>query len=186
MPNSFKFESKETFRDWLTDNCKTAEGVWLIFGKNSTVRTLSTNDALEEALCFGWIDGQMKSIDDSTYIKYFSQRRKNSKWSEKNKKLVSMLEQQGRMTDFGRTKIEEAKQNGSWDAPKAPPITDEQVAELESLLKGIVPAYANFIKKPPSVRRAFAGFYYEAKAEDTRARRLTRIIDRLNRDLNLM
>ena len=71
---------------------------------------MKADEALEEALCFGWIDGQMKSMNETSYRKYFSLRRDNSKWSEKNKKLVEQLEKQGIMTDYGRKKIEEAKQ----------------------------------------------------------------------------
>ena len=63
---------------------------------------MSANDALEEALCFGWIDGQMRSIDDKTYVKYFSVRGKNSKWSDNNKAIAEELEKQGVMTDYGR------------------------------------------------------------------------------------
>jgi uncharacterized protein YdeI (YjbR/CyaY-like superfamily) len=123
-----QFATQNEFRDWLLANNASNEGAWLIFGKNGGPHTLSANEALEEALCFGWIDGQLKSIDDRTYLKYFSPRRKGSKWSEKNKNIVDALEKQGRMTDYGRAKIEEAKQSGLWDAPKAPPISDEQIA----------------------------------------------------------
>ena len=83
-----------------------------ILGKAGGSKTIKAGEALEEALCFGWIDGQMQSLDDKTYRKYFSQRRGKSKWSEKNKQLVQMLEEQGRMTDSGRKKIAEAKANG--------------------------------------------------------------------------
>ena len=77
------------------------EGVWLILGKAGGPKTIKAGEALEEALCFGWIDGQMQSLDDKTYRKYFSQRRGKRKWSEKNKQLVQRLEEQGRMTDSG-------------------------------------------------------------------------------------
>lgn len=73
-----------------------------MFGKPGGPVTLKANEALEEALCFGWIDGQMQSIDELSYIKYFKQRSIKSKWSEKNKKLVEKLECNGQMTDFGR------------------------------------------------------------------------------------
>ncbi len=96
-------------------------------GKAGGPKTIGANEALEEALCFGWIDGQMKSIDDNKYIKYFSSRRENSKWSEKNKALVEKLEKQGLMTDYGKVKIEEAKKNGQWDAPKPAEITDDRM-----------------------------------------------------------
>jgi len=100
-------------------------------------------EALEEALCFGWIDGQMQSLDEKTYRKYFSLRREKSKWSEKNKALVKSLEERGLMTEFGREKIEEARKNGQWDtAPTA--VTEEQIEQLSNLLEGHEPACANF------------------------------------------
>ncbi len=82
------FTSRDEFRNWLEENCLSSGGVWLLFGKSGGPKTIGANEALEEALCFGWIDGQMKSIDDNKYIKYYSSRRENSKWSEKNKSLV--------------------------------------------------------------------------------------------------
>ena len=73
--------------------------MWLVFGKGGGPATLRANEALEEALCFGWIDGQMKSLDETRYKKYFARRTSKSKWSEKNKQLVAELEKQGLMTD---------------------------------------------------------------------------------------
>ena len=85
------FSSRKDFRVWLRKNAETAGGVWLVFGKTKDLVTLTANDALEEALCFGWIDGQMKSIDNTKYKKYFAQRRDKSPWSDKNKKIAEML-----------------------------------------------------------------------------------------------
>ena len=99
-----------------------------MFGKAKSVVTLSANDALEEALCFGWIDGQMQSIDSTKYHKYFAPRRKKSPWSDKNKKLTEVLRDKGIMTELGEKAIEEAKQNGMWDASKSAPVTEEQLA----------------------------------------------------------
>jgi len=110
-------------RAWLDKHSTSSDGVWLLFGKKGGPVTLTAGEALEEALCFGWIDGQMKSIDDKTYKKYFSIRRANSKWSDKNKALAEQLEQQGKMNDFGRAKIEEARNNGQWNAAKYPAVT---------------------------------------------------------------
>lgn len=87
MDNCLQFETRQEFRVWLTENVTTSEGVWLIFGKTKQVKTLKAGEALEEALCFGWIDGVMKKVDEHSYLKYFARRRKNSKWSEKTKKL---------------------------------------------------------------------------------------------------
>ena len=130
IENILKFASREEFRSWLSEHCTTSAGIWLLFGKAGGPKTIKAGEALEEALCFGWIDGQMQSIDAQTYKKYFSMRRDKSKWSEKNKALAISLEKQGLMTDFGRAKIEEARKNGQWDAPKPAAVTQEQIDQV--------------------------------------------------------
>ena len=186
MAEYLHFASRTDFRDWLGENYVSSEGVWLLFGKPGGPKAIRAGEALEEALCYGWIDGQMHSIDEKSYIKYFSQRRKNSKWSNKNKSLVEALEKQGMMTDYGRAKIEEAKKNGQWDAPKAEVITEEQMGKVADLLKGHEPAHENFLAMPPSVRKTYARAYYDAKTDDGRAKRLAWMIGRLNNNLKPM
>ena len=144
MTELLQFSNRSDFRKWLSENCLSNDGVWLLFGKSGGPKTLKASEALEEALCFGWIDGQMQRIDEKSYKKYFSPRRENSKWSEKNKTIVKQLEENGLMTDFGREKIEKAKKNGQWDAPKSPAITEEQIALLSELLIDYEPAHTNF------------------------------------------
>jgi uncharacterized protein YdeI (YjbR/CyaY-like superfamily) len=186
MNEQLHFPSRNDFRNWLNDNCTTSGGVWLLFGKSGGPKTLKANEALEEALCFGWIDGQMQSIDDKSYIKYFSMRRKNSKWSDKNKSIVETLEKQGVMTDYGRAKIDEAKKNGQWDAPKAEAVTDEQMAFIADLLKKHEPAYTNYMAMPPSVKKTYTRGYFDAKTEASREKRLKWMIERLNQNLKPM
>jgi uncharacterized protein YdeI (YjbR/CyaY-like superfamily) len=108
VPELF-FPTRAAFRAWLQENAETSEGVWLVLGKKKAVVTLSANDALEEALCFGWIDGQMQGIDETKYHKYFARRRAKSVWSDKNKKLVEMLRVKGIMTELGEKAVETAK-----------------------------------------------------------------------------
>lgn len=180
------FAGREDFRQWLAGHCQSEEGVWLLFGKAGGPKTLTAGEALEEALCFGWIDGQMQRIDEKTYRKYFSMRREKSKWSEKNKALAARLEAQGLMTEFGRKKIEEARVSGQWDAQAPAPVTEEQVARLSALLEGHEPACANFRAMPPSVRRTYARAYYDAKTDAGRKKRITWMIDRLNQNLRPM
>ena len=181
-----EFADREAFRKWLNDNCLSSEGVWLLFGKAGGPKTIKAGEALEEALCFGWIDGQMQSLDDKTYKKYFSQRRENSKWSEKNKGLVKSLEERGIMTDFGRKKIEEAKKNGQWDAPKSIEITEEHIAQVSTVLKEYEPAYTNFQAMSPSVKKTYARAYFDAKTDAGREKRIAWMVDRLNRNLKPM
>jgi len=186
LDEHLQFVSRDEFRDWLKDNCLADDGVWLLFGKQGGPKTLKASAALEEALCFGWIDGQMQSIDDQSYIKYFSQRRKNSKWSEKNKALVETLDKLGMMTESGRAKIEAAKENGQWDAPKPPAITDEQIAIVSGLLEQHQQAFSNFQAMSPSVKKTYTRAYFDAKTEEGRAKRLTWMIERLNKNLKPM
>lgn len=186
MSDIMEFADRAAFREWLTQHCTSSAGVWLLFGKSGGPKTIKAGEALEEALCFGWIDGQMQSIDDKTYQKYFSMRREKSKWSEKNKALVKSLEERGLMTDFGRKKIEEAKQNGQWDAPKAMAVTEEQIAMLLSLLQGYEPACTNFQAMSPSVKKTYTRAYFDAKTDAGRKKRIAWIVDRLNQNLKPM
>lgn len=186
MNELLEFSNRNDFRQWLCEYCLSSAGVWLLFGKAGGPKTIKASEALEEALCFGWIDGQMQSIDEKTYKKYFSLRRENSKWSEKNKALIEQLETQGLMTDYGRKKIEEAKKNGQWSAPKPPAVTDEQIASLSDLLKEHEPAYTNFQAMSFSVKKTYTRAYLDAKTEEGRTKRLSWMIERLNKNLKPM
>ena len=186
MNEVLTFAGREEFREWLSRNCLSEEGVWLLFGKAGGPKTIKAGEALEEALCFGWIDGQMKSIDEKSYRKYFSMRREKSKWSEKNKALVKSLEERGLMTDRGIEKIEAAKRNGQWDAPRPAAITDDQVEAVAALLEGHEPACANFRAMAPSARKTYARAYFDAKTDAGRARRLAWMTERLDQNLKPM
>jgi len=186
MTEYLVFTSREEFRAWLQANCLSSGGVWLLFGKPGGPKTVTAHEALEEALCFGWIDGQMQSIDDKTYIKYFSIRRKNSKWSDKNKALTETLETKGLMTEYGSAKIREAKQNGQWDAPNPLIVTNEQIAILTDLLQEHELACTNFLAISPSVKKTYTRAYLDAKTDEGRSKRLAWIIERLNKNLKPM
>ncbi len=186
MDEIMEFANREEFRKWLYDHCLSNDGVWLLFGKTGGPKTIKAGEALEEALCFGWIDGQMQSIDDKTYKKYFSMRREKSKWSEKNKTLVKKLEERGLMTDFGRKKIEEAQKNGQWDAPKPMAVTEEQIEHLSALLEGYEPAFTNFQAMSLSVKKTYTRAYFDAKTDAGRERRIAWMVDRLDKNLKPM
>lgn len=186
MGDIMEFSGREEFRKWLYENCLSSEGVWLLFGKSGGPKTIKASEALEEALCFGWIDGQMQPIDAQTYKKYFSMRRAKSKWSEKNKALVRSLEERGLMTDFGREKVEEAQKNGQWYAPDPMAVTEEQIACLSALLEGHEPAFTNFQAMPLSARKTYTRAYFDAKTDAGRERRIAWLVDRLNRNLRPM
>ena len=109
MADQIIFSGREEFRRWLSKNHNISKGVWLVFSKVNTLKTLKPGEALEEALCFGWIDGQMQSLGDEKYLKKFTPRTKDSKWSETNRISASRLIECGRMTEHGLAAIEQAK-----------------------------------------------------------------------------
>ena len=180
------FPTRNDFRIWLCKNAEASDGVWLLFGKTNAVVSLTANDALEEALCFGWIDGQIKSVDNTQYKKYFTRRRDKSPWSEKNKKIVEMLRKKKLMNKLGETAIETAIKNGIWNAKRHEPITAEQVKVFSKKLKGISPAFDNFSKMSFSVRSIYTKRYLSFKTEESRQRDFIKIIDRLNNNLKPM
>ncbi len=186
MSDIMEFANREEFRKWLYEHCLSNAGVWLLFGKAGGPKTIKAGEALEEALCFGWIDGQMQRIDDKTYKKYFSMRREKSKWSEKNKALAKSLEERGLMTDFGRKKIEEAQKNGQWHVPNSMAVTEEQIACLSTLLEGYEPACTNFGAMSLSVKKTYTRAYFDAKTDAGREKRIAWIVDRLNKNLKPM
>ena len=186
MDNPLEFPDRTAFRKWLDKNYESSEGVWLLFGKKGGPKTLSASEALEEALCCGWIDGQMKSLDSTKYKKYFACRRANSNWSEKNKALVQELEDRGLMTDFGRRKISEAKELGQWDTPKKTEISQEQITDIYGLLEAHEPAYTNFQAMSPSVKKTYARAYFDAKTEAGRESRFSWMLECLNKNLKPM
>jgi len=186
MDKTLTFANRQAFRDWLGMNGTESDGIWLLFRKKGELVTLSANDALEEALCHGWIDGQMQSVDDSTYKKYFARRMPKSKWSVKNKELAQALMEKGLMAQQGLEAIERAKENGSWDNAERIVIDDEQIELFKETIKPYEPAYTNLLAMSHSVQRTYTGFYLDAKSDKTRQARLERIIDRLNRNLKPM
>jgi len=180
------FADRGDLRTWLAANAETSGGVWLVFGKTKAVVTLTANEALEEALCYGWIDGQMKSVDGTKYLKYFARRRPKSVWSEKNKKTVEALRQRGIMTELGEQAVETAKQNGTWDAPRGEPITESHVEALAAKLADFPAAHANFEAMPRSARFTYTGLYHSYRTEEGRQRGFEMIIERLEKNLKPM
>lgn len=180
MKNEFMFNSRDEFRNWLIENHATSDGIWIVFGKGGNLKTIKAEEALEEALCFGWIDGQLNSINEEKYLKKFTPRRRGSNWSEKNKKLFDKLIDSGKMNDAGLKAGNEAKKDGRWDMPKPEPINEEQVEILINALCGSEPALSNFMEMSMSVKKTYAALYLDAKKEDTRIKRLEKIIGRLN------
>ena len=104
------FQSQKKWRDWLTKNHAAFDGVWLrLYKKNTDIKSINHDQALDEALCFGWIDGQAKSYDEQSYLQKFTPRRKGSTWSKRNTAKVEQLIKEGKMHSSGLAEVEKAK-----------------------------------------------------------------------------
>ena len=182
MSEQLTFKDRSAFRSWLKKNHARPMGLWLVFGKNKAVETLTPEEALEEALCFGWIDGLIKRVDEARYIKFFSPRRTKSVWSEKNKKTAEKLMRSGRMAAPGRHAIGKAKAEGSWDKPQRPVVTAEDIERFSRLIASNRKASINFQNMPPSAKKLYTGYYLDAKHESTRQRRLEKLIGLLEQN----
>ena len=171
-----EFSNRAEFRNWLHKNVETSKGVWIRFIKDSSKSSITADEALNESLCFGWIDGQMKSEGDRSYIKYFAPRTKNSKWSEKNKKTVEKLRKESLMTEYGEREIKKAVENGRWNKSVNKPDFDKLISDFRDIIKGDPTLLRDYENKSMSVKKQFAGFYFEAKTDETRKKRLDKII----------
>jgi uncharacterized protein YdeI (YjbR/CyaY-like superfamily)/ribosomal protein S18 acetylase RimI-like enzyme len=185
MAEIITFSARQEFRAWLEKNYA-ENGIWLLFGKRGGPKTLSANEALEEALCFGWIDGQMESLDEYSYKKYFARRTKSSKWSDRNKKIAQDLTERGLISAHGMQAIEHAKQNGQWEKSNRVVISEKDVTDFDEILQEYDVACQNFRSMSPSIQKNYTGFYLDAKTEKTRQARLARIVERLNQNLKPM
>jgi len=172
------FNNRSEFRTWLKKNHSQPESIWMVFLKNEKT-AFKYKEALEEALCYGWIDSIIKRIDEKKYKIKFSPRRKNSIWSEKNKNTVKALIQQGKMTVHGQAAINEAKKNGNWDKDIKPVITPEMTTLLRIKLKEEKKLLTVYDKMSASSQGFFAYYYYDAKKDETKERRFKKILEHI-------
>jgi uncharacterized protein YdeI (YjbR/CyaY-like superfamily) len=171
-----KPKSRAEWRAWLETHHAAAAGVWLVFAKkHSKLPTVSYNDAVEEALCFGWIDAVMNPIDDTFYMQLFTPRKPKSAWAASNKARVEKLIAAGLMTEAGMKTIELAKATGTWgalDAVEAMTMPDD----LLRALKKTAGAKKTFDAYTPSVKKQCLYYVSEAKKPETRAKRIAAIV----------
>lgn len=164
--------NRAAWRRWLEANHDTRTEVWLVFYKAHTNKAnLSYGDAVEEAICFGWIDGVKKSLDDARYTHRFSPRTASSQWSATNRKRAEKMLRGGHVTRAGRQAIDRAKRSGTWN-PKAAPVDTSVPRELSERLDGHPEAKKFFDSLAPTYRAQFTGWINAAKRDDTKQRRL--------------
>ena len=168
---------------WLADRHATSDGVWLALAKRGgqPPTRLTYQDALEEALCFGWIDGQVRRFDADSYRQRFTPRRKRSAWSKRNVELAERLIHEHRMKPAGEAAIEQARSDGRWDAAYAGSASIELPDDLAQALAAEPKAAAMFALLTSQNRYAILYRLATAKRSDTRSRRLATFIDMLAR-----
>jgi uncharacterized protein YdeI (YjbR/CyaY-like superfamily) len=173
------FKDKYKWRSWLEKNHEREKEVWLIhYKKHSGKIGLKYDDAVDEAICFGWIDGKLKSIDEDKFILRYSPRKSRSVWSKINKYKALKLIEDGSMNKAGLAKIEEAKKNGYWDAAYTNKKQDEVPKNLAEALSEDQSARENFFNFANSYRNMYIGWINNAKTEETRKRRTIEVVKR--------
>ena len=170
-------KTRGQWRSWLAEHHDREKELWLIFFKKHTGRAgLTYEGAVQEALCFGWIDGILKRIDDEKHTIRFSPRRKNSIWSATNKKRVAKMISEERMTEAGLAKVEQAKRNGQWDNASLQRPVPDVPSELTKAMAKNRAARQNFEKLAPSYRRQYIWWIAIAKRDETRRQRVAEAV----------
>lgn len=180
VPEDLFFPSAEAFEEWLVANHASSSGLWLRLAKKVPgVESLDYVQALDVALCHGWIDGQKKSLDATHWLQRFTPRRPRSTWSKVNRDKVAALLEQGRMRPAGLLEVERAKADGRWEAAYDGSRTATVPEDLELALAGN-PAAREFFATLDS-RNRYAVLYrvQEAKKPETRARRIEKFVTML-------
>ena len=171
------------WRAWLAEHHADPTGVWLVLAKKGTENptSLTYDQALEEALCHGWIDGQARRRDEATYRQRFTPRRKRSAWSKRNTGIAERLHAEGRMHPAGQAEVERAKADGRWDAAYAGQASIEVPPDLAEALAAEPKAQAMFEALNSQNRYAVLYRITTAKRSDTRARRIEQFVAMLAR-----
>ena len=170
------------WRDWLVEHGDAAPGVWLVFAKKgSGVDSPTYGEAVDEALCSGWVDGKKLTRDAQTYVLRFTPRRPRSVWSQVNVEKVARLSEQGRMRAGGLAAVETARANGQWDRAYASPSTIEVPDDLRAALDAEPAAAQAFAGLDGTNRYAVLYRVQDAKRPETRARRIATYVAMLAR-----
>ena len=176
------FKSAAAFRAWLTTNHGKCDGIWLrLFKKDSGKATVTYAEALDQALCFGWIDGQVKSLDELSWVQKFTPRRARSGWSKRNTEHVERLTKAGVMMPAGLQQVEAAKADGRWAAAYESPKNAEPPADFLKALAKDKKAKAFFETLNKANVYAIVYRLQTAKKPETRVRRMEGILAMLGR-----
>ena len=178
-------DDRATWRAWLEANHATSSGAWLVTWRRRSGRVgLDYEAAIEEALCFGWVDSTAGRVDDDRGKLYFAPRKPRSGWAATNQARIERLLAEGRMAPAGVAAIERAKANGSWEVLDS---AERLVvpADLAAVLEARPPAAANFAGFPPSARKQMLGWVALARRPETRADRIRQVVGAAERNVRV-
>ena len=180
---TFHAESREVWREWLRENGENEKSVWLIiYKKKSKVPTVYYNEAVDEALCFGWVDSKINARDEESFFQYFAKRNPKSNWSRVNKEKVARLIEAGLMEEPGLEMVKIAKENGTWTALDDVEnlfIPPDMLKEFEKYT-GARENWENF---PRSVKRGILEWIFNAKRPATRAKRIVETVAKAEQNI---
>ncbi len=182
-PQTFTPTSRSDWRNWLKDNHEKEQSVSLIYYKAKTGKSsLTWSDAVDEALCFGWIDSTRRPVDEEKFMQFFTRRKPKSTWSKINKDKVEQLEKDGLMSAAGRVCIEIAKQNGSWNILDT--VDNLEIPDaLEAAFKSKPGSKQFFLGLSKSVKKAMLHRMVMAKQEETKQKRVNEIMETIGQGL---
>jgi uncharacterized protein YdeI (YjbR/CyaY-like superfamily) len=173
----FDFNDRSTWRSWLKENHATVSSVWLVIQrKGSKLDGLSLGEAVEEALCYGWIDGKLKRLDDQRFLLRFTPRKPQSVWSITNIQRVEKLIRVGAMTEAGLVAVEAAKENGQWQNALDREQPDKIPPELETALRLKRGALAAYRELTDTKKKQYLYWLQSAKREETKRKRIKEIV----------
>ncbi|HEX3317999.1 MAG TPA: YdeI/OmpD-associated family protein [Solirubrobacteraceae bacterium] len=181
-PPTLAFDSPDAWREWLGEHHDSPEGVWLkIAKKASGLRTVTAPEALDVALCFGWIDGQRRALDETYFLQRYTPRRARSKWSQINCAKAERLMEAGEMQPPGLAEVERAKADGRWEAAYEPQSRATVPDDLQAALDASPTAAERFATLSSQNRYSILFRLRDAKRAETRARRLEQFVAMLER-----
>jgi len=173
------FKNRDEWRAWLEKNHSTEQEIWLIhYKKKSDKKSVNHFDAVEEALCFGWIDSKLKRIDEERFILRYTPRKGKSVWSKINRDAAEKMIMLGKMTGAGLKKINLAKKQGLWDSAYTNLKKDRLPSDLKKALLENKEAWNNFRNFANSYRNTYIGWVKSAKTDETRKKRIREVVKR--------
>ena len=172
------FAAPVKWHEWLLKNHANKAGIWMkLYKKDSKKKTITRSEALDEALCFGWIDGQSKPLDDKSWLQKYTPRRAKSMWSKVNREHIARLIKEKRMQPSGLKEVEAAKKDGRWDAAYDSPKNMEVPADFLKELKKNKKAYEFFKTLNKANTFAIAWRLQTAKKPETREKRMKVLLE---------